>query len=263
MKKIACLIFALALLALCACGGKAEATETPGVPSAAPTAASTPEDVCALPTAPPATPSLAPPSEAPGAAADTHDYAPYFAVLEKYYAAFSSAAGADVLEGLNGNVPFFQKRSTLGYAMRDVNGDGIKELIIAPTDGSMYIYDMYTLSNGECVKLLEGNSRGSVYTLCVGGTVGAELSVNGDSFCLKTYRIEDAALVCEQCVVYNADEYDPATVPGAPWHTGTDIPEDGDLSAMTEISEEEGLAMVAAMREAYTAISYAPLSTLH
>ena len=32
---------------------------------------------------------------------------------------------------------------------------------------------------------------------------------------------------------------------------------------MTEISEEEGLAMVAAMREAYTAISYAPLSTLH
>ena len=260
MKKIACLIFALALLALCACGGKAEATETPGVPSAAPTAASTPEAACALPTAPPATPSPAPPSEAPGAAADTHDYAPYFAVLEKYYAAFSSAAVADVLEGLNGNVPFFRKRSTLGYAMRDVNGDGIKELIIAPTDGSMYIYDMYTLSNGECVKLLEGNSRGAVYTLCVGGTVGAELSVNGDNFCLRTYRIEDAALVCEQCVVYNAD---PAAVPGAPWHTGTDIPEDGDLSAMTEISEEEGLAMVAAMREAYTAISYAPLSTLH
>ena len=187
MKKIACLILALALLALCACGGKAEVTETPGVPSAAPTAASTSEDVCALPTAPPATPSPAPPSEASGAAADTHDYAPYFAVLEKYYAAFSSAAGEDVLEGLNGNVPFFRKRSTLGYAMRDVNGDGIKELIIAPTDGSMYIYDMYTLSNGECVKLLEGNSRGAVYMLCVGGTVGAELSVNGDSFCLSIY----------------------------------------------------------------------------
>ena len=261
MKKTACVIFAFALLLLCACG-KAEAPQAPGIPSAAPAAASTPEAACALPVTTSAPPSPALPSEA-SAAADIQDYAPYFAVLEKYYAAFSSAAGADVLEGLNGNISFSRKRSTLGYAMRDVNGDGIKELIIAPTDGSMYIYDMYTLSGGECVKLLEGNSRGSVYTLRIGGTVGAELSVNGDSFCLKTYRIEDAALVCEQCVVYNADEYDPAAVPGAPWHTGTDIPEGGDLSAMTEISEEEGLAMVAAMRDAYTAISYAPLSTLH
>ena len=259
MKKTACVIFALALLLLCACGGKAEAPETPAAPSAA---ASTPEAVYALPVAPSAPPSPALPSET-AAAADIPDYAPYFAVLEKYYAAFSSAAGADVLEGLNGSVPFYRKRSTLGYAMRDVNGDGIKELIIAPTDGSMYIYDMYTLSGGECVKLLEGNSRTCVYTLRIGGTVGAELAESGDSFCLKTCRIEDAALVCEQCVVYNADEHDPAAVPGAPWHTGTDIPEDGNLSALTEISEEEGLAMAAAMREAYTVIGYAPLSTLH
>lgn len=66
---------------------------------------------------------------------------------------------------------------SVGSYQMDLDGDGIKELFVGPLVGDLYerqiIYAMYTVSNGEVVKVFESTDNDKYY-LTDNGTVAEE-----------------------------------------------------------------------------------------
>ncbi len=74
---------------------------------------------------------------------------------------------------------------TRGYLRRDLDGDGIEELILGNNIDNGEIYDVYTLKDGKMVHTIMGWER-CFYTLCENGTL-ANYGSGGASFYGYTY----------------------------------------------------------------------------
>ena len=134
------------------------------------------------------------------------------------------AEARDVLENFDGDYPeeikfssvFFQNwdYETLGYLLRDLDGDGVDELIFgANTDGwdnggwDGIIYNIYTIIDGEAVQVVDGWER-SRYYLCENGCIANEWSGSAfQSGCIY-YRYEGGALVPIESVLHITTQYD-------------------------------------------------------
>ena len=95
--------------------------------------------------------------------------AAYEPVIEKYrYAYASGNANADyaVENSLSYLINYID---VLGYAMKDIDKNGVPELIIAPVSGEYIdknmIVELYTLVNGQLIKLCDSMERARFYLL--------------------------------------------------------------------------------------------------
>ena len=73
-------------------------------------------------------------------------------------------------------MPDSQTYQTLGWLLRDIDGDGTEELIFGENDNSGWngiVFDIYTLSGDEAVHLVSGWER-SRYYLCENGAIAHE-----------------------------------------------------------------------------------------
>ena len=133
----------------------------------------------------------------------------------------------DVLENFDGNYPeqepfssvFYQHwdYETLGYLIKDIDGNGVDELIFgANTDGwdngswDGVIYDLYTIVNGEVFHVLDGWERNRYY-LCENGSIANEGSNSAFESSYRYYTYSGAELTLAEAVVYNSmqDEDNP------------------------------------------------------
>lgn len=93
----------------------------------------------------------------------------------------------------------------LGYAITDVDGDGVKELLIGEV-GQQELFALYTLRNGDLVQLALGQERSSYY-LCMGSNGGSLVANVGSSSAGYTewdyYTLADGQLQQFQTVVYD------------------------------------------------------------
>lgn len=106
----------------------------------------------------------------------------YNSVLEEFYYMIKYASNqSEVKEGFTGAVEAAQAfedeaLSEIGYLISDINGDGIKELLIGISDDEegVYvkndIYALYTIKNTSPVLVAEGRSR-NWYSLVDGGKI--------------------------------------------------------------------------------------------
>lgn len=99
----------------------------------------------------------------------------------------------------------------LGYAKKDINNDGIKELILGDngdgTSGSI-IYDIYSINEkGELCHVLDGWERNRYY-LCEDGTIANEGSNGADESTYVYYKYDSTSLSIEgniiEAVIYDA-----------------------------------------------------------
>ena len=97
---------------------------------------------------------------------DTDPLLPYRPVLDKYLEAFGQDEAARYEElGLSSLCLEFAGNPlrSLGFALADLDGDGVEELIIGTAQNEVYygtiLFDLYSLENGEPVKLAESGKE--------------------------------------------------------------------------------------------------------
>lgn len=100
---------------------------------------------------------------------------------------------------------------TLGYLIKDIDGDGIEELIFggnAEASTAWYdgiIYDIYTVSNGKLVHVLDGWER-SRYFLCEDGTIANEGSDSAFDGGKSYYTFQGAQLQLVESVIWTYEK---------------------------------------------------------
>ena len=107
-------------------------------------------------------------SPADTAAVDGSDAAAYSSVIEKYRTAFETGNSKNAEYAWdNGLSEMMAYSSAVGYALEDLDGNGIRELIIAGMGTSDFsernIYDLYTLENGVPVPVATSFARMRYY----------------------------------------------------------------------------------------------------
>ncbi|SNS52228.1 Signal transducer regulating beta-lactamase production, contains metallopeptidase domain [Anaerovirgula multivorans] len=158
------------------------------------------------------------------------------------------AQARDVLENFDGNYPeeepfssvFYQNwdYETLGYLIKDIDGNGIDELIFgANTDGwdngswDGVIYDIYTIVNGEVFHVLDGWERNRYY-LCKNGCIANEGSSSAfeSSYNYYTYSGTELPLV-ESILYYSLQDEE------HPWFYSTE--DEPDIKNAEPISQDK------------------------
>ncbi len=96
----------------------------------------------------------------------------------------------------------------LGYWIEDLDGDGITKLIFGgngtePDDGwNGIIYDIYTISDGELIHVLDGWERNR-YFLCENGMIANEGSSGAANSNYTYFTLENAELHLVESVIYD------------------------------------------------------------
>lgn len=101
---------------------------------------------------------------------------------------------------------------TLGYLIKDIDGNGTDELIFggnAEESTSWYdgiIYDIYTISDGELVHVLDGWERNR-YFLCENGSIANEGSGSAFDGTHAYFTLKGAELLLIESVIWNQDQW--------------------------------------------------------
>lgn len=132
-----------------------------------------------------------------------------------HYEKLIAAAKKCVVEN-NGEVPadydfssvIYMKKDGLGYLIEDIDGNGTEELIFGGngTDpeivGNSIIYDVYTISNGELVHVLDGWERNRYY-LCENGMIANEGSSGAANSNYSYFNFDGSKLHLVESVIFD------------------------------------------------------------
>lgn len=192
---------------------------------------------------------------------DTTNTAAYDEVLRGYYNAMA-AAKADP-DGyiydttgtlLNPNLEQYVRGGTLGFCYYDANGDGITELLIGTTEEfcpKTWVFDMYTLVDGQCVAVFQGWERNFYVIIPPDGTIENIASAGAANYWYSFYGLQNGALAEKFTVVYDAE-----TNPDAPYYR-----QDAD-GTLTPLAQEEAAALINSFQPTAIPFEYSPISAL-
>jgi len=141
----------------------------------------------------PASSVFSPPAR--GDAASTTGYAAYDALLAEISdlrRSGASEAQTDFSHDLLSVNDYYQ---TPGWLLRDLDGDGIPELLLGADwgDGHTVIFNIYRLDGAKAVRVVDGWSRSRWY-LCTDGSLAHEGSDGASEGTYSYYRYENGAL---------------------------------------------------------------------
>ena len=141
----------------------------------------------------PASSVFSPPAR--GDAASTTGYAAYDALLAEISdlrRSGASEAQTDFSHDLLSANDYYQ---TPGWLLRDLDGDGIPELLLGADwgDGHSVIFNIYCLDGAKAVRVVDGWSRSRWY-LCTDGSLAHEGSDGASEGTFSYYRYENGAL---------------------------------------------------------------------
>ena len=141
----------------------------------------------------PASSVFSPPAR--GDAASTTGYAAYDALLAEISdlrRSGASEAQTDFSHDLLSVNDYYQ---TPGWLLRDLDGDGIPELLLGADwgDGHSVIFNIYRLAGAKAVRVVDGWSRSRWY-LCTDGSLAHEGSDGASEGTYSYYRYENGAL---------------------------------------------------------------------
>lgn len=108
----------------------------------------------------------------------------------------------------------YPQDGTVGFYLQDLDGDGIKEMFVGLLTGDIYerqiIAAMYTVTDGEAVKVLESTDNDKYY-LTENGTVARETIRNAfqSKYCYYTYSNGTLSLMLTIGFDMEADRQNP------------------------------------------------------
>lgn len=98
---------------------------------------------------------------------------------------------------------------TLGYILRDLDGNGVEELIFGENGEGGWdgiVYDLYTIVDGQVVHIFDGWERNRYY-LCENGCIANESAGSAFEFSYAYYAYSGAELALIEAVIYNNESY--------------------------------------------------------
>ncbi len=180
----------------------------------------------------------------------------YKGILDKYYLAVSQHWNRQLLsdEGLCDLCSYYEGLSQIGYAFIDLDGNGVRELLIGETgadgDKGMF-FDLYTIMDEEAVPIVKSGERNRYYVcadykIANEGSGGAQVSTNA----FYAFDGEKGNLSFLEAVIYDG-EHDEAN----PWFYTTKEPKRENY---TPIAEEQALQLQ--FQYTHQDISFTPLA---
>lgn len=183
-------------------------------------------------------------------------YPQYDEILNRYYNGISQNWGIAEFQddGLCYVAGYTTDVSKLGYYLKDIDRDGVEELLIGAIDDEYYtgmIYDFYTILNGRLVQVVSSGERDRYY-LCKDDKIANEGSGGAMNSSFNYYEYESGKLKKIE-TVFTDGIYDEQN----PWfYTTADSLEDHS----TPITEEVGRSIIS--KYEYAEIPFTSLAEL-
>lgn len=177
----------------------------------------------------------------------------YASVLDLYNKALHEKWGAQkcIDNHVNYLIGMGNSSDTIGWCMKDVDGDGQAELLIGMVD-SPNIYALFTLADGAPKQIVDAGERSAWY-LEPDGILVNQGSSSAFLSHMMFYWLRDGKLVLNNGLIsdYQANESEP-------WYLTTD--EDDSRANDTKISNEKGEELEKAYRSNFVDLDYTPFS---
>lgn len=189
----------------------------------------------------------------------TGDYTEF---LETYYKAIEEKWSLEevAMAGLNIKVrEFFNRPDALdffGFAVRDVNNDGIEELLVGFMNDTENVCDLYTVYDGNRELVIQGGTYNENYFVCSDGTICKYTYFAETHKGYHYYTLKNDWLACFGSIICDAS-YDPFNI----WYIGTD--DDWDISKCSYFPPDMVIQQVSKYEALYVDNDYTPFSALH
>lgn len=128
---------------------------------------------------------------------------------------------------------------SIGYAMKDIDGNGIEELIletISEQYESSFIYAIFTLSNNKAIQVVNYGGARNRYYICSDGTIENQGSGGAAYSSWTYYKLIGTELVLQEGVFTSPDEEDETM---ACWYYTTTAPYEDTSTKITDEKAEE------------------------
>lgn len=140
---------------------------------------------------------------------------PYRDTLQKYIRGINDGWSKEMCEENDINPDSVSlDASQIGYALQDLDGDGVRELIVAQENNLQYLFDVFTLRDGETDRVLS-RSENTQYFLQQGNIIYSTHQVSESVTEYGFWEIYNGQLIQRDLI-----RYDPDADPDNPWFDG-------------------------------------------